>query len=704
MRSLFSATPVSCLLVSSLFVTAPAAQAAGCGGAAACLPTMSLHAAVSASVGALSVSVQDSYADFQKQIADAAKVSDYKAVGRVLKKEDAWAAQYVAEVAMRMGTNGNEETAKLLKALKAGWKEAFSNDAYVVDAEKYYGLMPQNQKRSYTDAMSEYRVTSNEFFKVRDDKDAKNRVATLKSLAERMAVIGESFESINAHYRASECFNIAQDAVSERWLGKEEADVAAQTRYLAKLVENREKAKLDDSRLKLAKSSLKHFESLGLDGSAKAGTPAVPYKLGTPAVVSAEYEPFEEIEKIQRPSYGIDEAYASWNQIWMQKPGTKTTFASFEKGLSPEVIRSGVAEIALKGSDGEERKYTLSGRVTYVETVIGEQQRPWGFLIQVGQAQDFFQGFPTSLEPDAANLGLYVAPAASAVMELDGETVRVLDDNMDGVYGSMPKGWGYVGMTKGEFQYDLDSVLIGKRPRKAVPFSEVMQVGKNWYKFTPQETGKAFSVVPLEEVKTGEVSLKFKGPDPSWVVIKGKDGLENCFYDLTQSRKVEVPAGRYELYCGGLRAGKGKDSLQKAYMAPPKKGLDLQVQADGETELELGAPFSFDAAFSASKNKVIVQGESLTVVGVAGERYHRLWNVRAQPEVAAKSAKGKGSRGRKMQLIEDQNTLTEEGFEKAWKALNLEIEGSFEDGAFIQLLEKKNKMFGKIESDWIGDE
>lgn len=704
MRSLLSAAPfassllaTSLLAPSALLASAEASIAAG-----SCAP---LWVAAQAEPVLWASAAQDSYADWQSKIGDAAKVSDYKAVGRLLKKEDAWAAQYVAEVAMRMGTNGNEETAKLLKALKAGWKDAFSNDAYVNAAERYYGLMPQNQKRNYTDAMSEYRTTSNEFFKLRDDEEAKNRIGTLKSIAERMANIGASFERINAHFRASECYNVAQDAVSERSLGKEEADIAAQTRYLAKMVETREKAKLDDSRLKLAKASLKHFEALGLDGSATAGAPAVPFKLGTPAVIGVEYEPFEELVKVTRPSYGIDVAYASWNQIWMQKPGTKTTFGSFEKGLSPEVIRTGAAEIALKGSDGVERKYTLSGRITYVETVIGEEQRPWGFLMQIGAAQDFFQGFPTSLEPDAATLGLYVAPAASQVLEIGKETVRILDDNMDGVFGSLPKGWGYIGMTKGEFQYDLDSVLIGKRPKKAVPFSEVMQVGKEWYKFTPQETGKAFSVVPLEEIKTGEVTLKFKGPDPSWVVIKGKDGLENCFYDLTAGRKVEVPAGRYELYCGGVRAGKGKDSLQKAYMSPPKDGLDIQVQADGETEVVLGGPFSFDAAFSASKNKVVVQGASLTVVGVGGERYHRLWNARAQPEVAASNKpKGKGGKGRKMSLIDDQNTLTQEGFEKAWKALNVELSGSFAEGAFIRLTEKKNKLFGKIESDWIGDE
>jgi hypothetical protein len=57
-----------------------------------------------------------------------------------------------------------------------------------------------------------------------------------------------------------------------------------------------------------------------------------------------------------------------------------------------------------------------------------------------------------------------------------------------------------------------------------------------------------------------------------------------------------------------------------------------------------------------------------------------------------------------MALIDDQNTLTQEGFEKAWKALNVELSGSFAEGAFIRLTEKKNKLFGKIESDWIGDE
>lgn len=648
---------------------------------------------------------QQSYNEFLQQVSDAAKVSDYKAIGRLLRKNDTWAAQHVAEVAMRLGTSGSEETVKLMKALRAGWKDGFGNSDYVNATEKFYGLMPQNIKRTYNDALQEYRQSSNAYYKALGEKESKDRSAALRATAKKMENIAESFESIRAFYRASECWNIAQEAVSDRGLGKEDADLSAQTRYLGKLVETRDKAKLDDQVLKLAKSSLKHFESLGLDGSAPKDAKAVPYKLGTPSVVKAAFEPFEQLKGISRPTYGADEAYASWSQIWMGKPGTKTVFGGFEKGLSPEVIRSGAAEITVKGSDGVEHKYTLSGRVTYAETVIGEEQRPWGFLYQIGQAQDFFQGFPTSLEPDAANLGLYVAPAASTVLEVEGESLRILDDNMDGLYGSPPKGWGYLGMAKGEFQYDLDSVLIGKA-KQAVPFSEIMKIGKkNWYKMTVQEDGGSFAVVPVDEIKTGEVSLKFKGPDPGWVVIKGKDGLENCFYDLTVSRKVEVPAGRYELYCGGIREGKGKDSIIKAYMAPPKDGLSIEVLADSETELELGGPFSFDVAFTTSKNKLIVQGTTLTVVGLGGERYHRIWNARAQPEISSNNKqKGRGKKAGKMRLIEDQQTLSEEGYEKAWKALNLEVTGSFAEGAFIRLAEKKNKLFGKIESDWLGDE
>jgi hypothetical protein len=68
-----------------------------------------------------------------------------------------------------------------------------------------------------------------------------------------------------------------------------------------------------------------------------------------------------------------------------------------------------------------------------------------------------------------------------------------------------------------------------------------------------------------------------------------------------------------------------------------------------------------------------------------------------------KAGSKKGSKGEKMGAVQTQEELGELGWPSAWAPRDLRIDKKPSDGAVeVQLVEKKNKLFGAIESAWKG--
>ena len=362
--------------------------------------------------------------------------------------------------------------------------------------------------------------------------------------------------------------------------------------------------------------------------------------------------------------------------------------------------RLSAATVEITGTDGVAQEVALTGKITLVETTAGDPPRPFAFLMQIGRQGDFFHEVEVNLEPSSESLTLYVHPASGFTTSVEEIPVTVYDDNLDGAYGSAPLTYTYPGVAKGEYQPDIDTVHIGKAKR-AEPWSEYMKIGKGWYQFEPISGGTSFRVTPAT-VKTGMLVMDFDGPKPSWMILRGLDNLESCYFDLVSSKKVEVPVGRYELFYGGFRDGKRGDGMEKAIVLPPAEKRLWTVAEGEETLVELGEPFDMDFQFTANEQRITVLGNSITLVGKAGERYHRLWSLRLRPELMLrKEGKGKGSKAGRLALVADPETLNTEGFEASWKPLDLEIENKYgSDPIELRLIEKKNKLFGKIESSW----
>jgi hypothetical protein len=367
-------------------------------------------------------------------------------------------------------------------------------------------------------------------------------------------------------------------------------------------------------------------------------------------------------------------------------------------------MRVGAAEARVDiNRDGEgDVKIPMRGKIEPLVFEIGEgeSKREWALLTKTGVAKDNYQSIEMNLEPSDDYLNIYIVAAGSVVGMVGDTPIRVIDDNLDGVYGSIPTTWGHVGMSEGNFQPEMDSMVIGTS-KHATPWSEYTKIGDNWYRLEATRGGIHLTATPVT-LRTGFLKLKYKGPSLSYMVVKGANDFENSYYDLSSGKPVEVPLGRYTLYFGMISKGK-KKQLMKAVVVPGEDTGSWDIlEEGGEQTIELGAPFGFDFKAEIDDREILVSGTSVVVVGRGGERYERVWGAVPRPGVSYRKAGSKrGTKPEDMPRIMDQAQITEYGWASAWfpRDIVMQRRGGAED-IELQLTEKKNKLFGKIESVW----
>ena len=162
----------------------------------------------------------------------------------------------------------------------------------------------------------------------------------------------------------------------------------------------------------------------------------------------------------------------------LDKVGSKGVFNAMED--SPAVLRTGAAKasVDVNGDGKGDVEIPLTGKIAQVQINLGgDAARPWAFLAVIGAERDTYQGInPWNLAPNDAQMSIYVAAAASLVGTVNGTKVRVIDDNLDGHYGSAPKIWRYPGLIEGSNQPDVDTVVIGDA-KVARPWSRLQKIG-----------------------------------------------------------------------------------------------------------------------------------------------------------------------------------------------------------------------------------
>ena len=646
-------------------------------------------------------------AEFRSQFEAAMKINAVDEMAKLVKRNDREAVDWIMETCEAISARSNETLEARIAALRVAWKKAFETE-FVDEVYEYFSLLSAQGKRMRHEAKQRFDKARSRYLANLEEKDQ----PTFTLLEGEYEALSKAFAEIGDHYYASQAWVFTGLLNSEEIRGPK-ADLYAAYAAYEKAIEHREKIGLKDRTYLEIRQSHQHLKAQGYDaapgGKAEpgAGAPAgggAPVEAGPKRTAAMTFELVEEVDAFERPTYTADEFYQIWERLYFEGKGSVGKFHRLAD-LSPSAVREGDSEVVIDADrDGEgEVDVPMTGNLEVVKFDIGsgDEKRPWAVLTTVGQQTDQYQGMQVNLAPTTDSLSVYAFNAGSMVGDIDGTRVQVLDDNMDGVYGSLPTTWENLGMSKGYYQPELDCVVVAEGDR-ARPWTQYLRVGEGWYEVEAQQGGTQLAYAPAE-LETGTLKLDFEGGDPAWLIVRGEGRWENCFYDLVEggSKGVQVPAGRYSLFYGELRKGKRRQ-MMKALILPGTSTTKWTVLPGEELEVKLGAPFGFDFQHEVSGEKLTVKGQSVVVTGSAGERYERVWNAVAEPEVSwREKGSRRGSKPEEMPKLVDTDPMYSEGWIVAWFPRDLVLEvGEVEGPVEVQLTQKKHKLFGKIESAW----
>jgi hypothetical protein len=317
-----------------------------------------------------------------------------------------------------------------------------------------------------------------------------------EQFASAFETCGDKYYAGNAWLYRSLCLDEAHQGPTANL-----RDVAAAYR---KLVDLRKDIALDDRAYKETVPILKRLEALGHGSTGENGEAAEPVlnTSGAAIVATTAFEPVTSVDEVPRPNYDLDEQYPIWNNIRFAEVGSSARIAGVEG--APALLRSGAnkIEIDVDGDGKGDREVPTRGKLEFVEMELGSgaTKRKWGFLAQMGNQTDQYQGVELSNAASDENWSVFIAPGASMVADLGGTKLQVFDDNMDGKYGSAPYTPGRLGLSKGIFQSEFDTMLIGEAKR-AVPWSQYARFPAGWMKLESLSEGAQISATPTE-VKT----------------------------------------------------------------------------------------------------------------------------------------------------------------------------------------------------------
>jgi hypothetical protein len=661
------------------------------------------YAGPASRAGAGSLVVQTFMDDFRA----AMQINDAREMERLVRTRTDEAVDAIVRICEELAVRPTDRLENEIDALRKAWRATLKTDFVNIEYE-YYSLLSPNFKRQHRQLQQRWEMAHKRYGEVL----ASGPPEQFLELGMQFLTLGEDFEGLGDFYRASQCFLLYGKCFDEDHAG-ENADLRRACDGYGRTVEMLEKVELTDQRHAVTKERFNFLEDSGYGDPTKGPAARKAAKDAAEAMnamsLTTTFEVYPEIDAVLRPLYNADEIYQMWTGCYMYATGTVGQIFSLEN--SPRIERTGAAKIQID-SDGDgavDKDVPMSGKIAPVEITLGQGSEaiPWAFLTTIGLQDDRFQGIRYNLGPADEFVCIYLAPAASMVAMLGEVPIRILHDNMDGIYGSLPRELGHLGTIEGYYAPEMDSVVIGEA-KVARPWSEVQEIEGSWYKFESKNRGKEISLTPTE-LETGTLKIAYKGPSIEWLVVRGTTPtMANYFFNVAEGGKngIQVPKGRYKLYAAQVSKGK-RASKMKAMMMPSRNTPTWDVQAGGTTTIELGSPFSMDFDVEQNATSGWITGSSIVVTGKSEETYQRLWNCVLQPEVNVRPAGKK--RGKDVGQMKPAGTQEEVSdiYGGDMKTLWFPVDFSFEkkkegEDVEVQLVEKKNKLFGKIESDWKG--
>jgi hypothetical protein len=654
---------------------------------------------------ASSAPAQSRYDEFTKRFAQAQSVNDKPEMAKLVKTYQGEAVMRTEFLCSQVATYSTEEVEREIEALRQAWQSSMKG-RFVDNYYAYLALMKPPQLKE--------RQRLKDSFEIHRAKFVENQVGggdgpVYERVAGEMEAFAGAFTQTGDNYYTAMAWMFYGLCYTTENRDRKDVDKA---KVYAGFKNSIEAFEALDLKYKPYFELLAVYETLKAEGwgevaeNPDAPPPGAPKASAKATSTVLTFEAISKWDAFERPNYFLDEMYQLWPALYLKGKGTSAAFDSLEKGPLVKRSTSSALEVDFNRDGTGEAEIKLTGKKTVVECDIvdGGAPRKWAFLMATGQQQDKYQGLQVNLQPEDTQMSMFYVSAASMVGTIGDQPVRIIDDNADGVYGSAPRALSYVGLSEGQFQPDMDSVVVGAGKR-ALPWSEFFQVGEQWFRLESVNSGTVLSATPME-VETGTIKLDFKGPAPTWVIVRGEAMLENSFFDLMANGKsgIEVPRGIYTLYVGQVAKGK-KQERMKALILPGNNTPSWEVEVGKETVVKLGAPFGFSFATSKNGEAVTVLGNTVTITGSAGEFYERPWNCAPRPEGSIrKEGAKKGSKGEKMGTVMDLNEMkdgkTLYTYGHTFRPLDTVLVWKKDDPYEVQLVEKKNKLFGKIESTW----
>ncbi len=640
--------------------------------------------------------------EFMKLFEQARGINDKAEMQTLVRKHYDQAITTIVFVCQEIGRQSSDKLEDQQSALATAWRKAHKS-SFADDMYRLYSLTLRGEyKRKHKELLEKFYPMNASFAEAAAAKQGPR----LTDLGGQLASMGDNFGTLGDAFMAATCYRSAGYSFDEKHRPKGTAKLKLACEAWGKFIEAWSSLQLHGDAFKQIKVRFDQLEydgygdpSKGPEARAKAKAEANPeYQLKP---INASFDMVSSIGALKRPIYIGDENYQMWPAIWLAKKGSSAIIGSLGKDRSPKILRTSASKAAIDtDGDGEgDVPIPLGGKIVPVQFEL--EGRKWGFLATIGLERDLYQGNTFNLGPTDASLQIYIAGAGSLVGMINETQIRLIDDNCDGKYGSPPLTWGRMGTVEEFYQPDVDTLVIGDS-KVAVPWTELVKVGEDWYKLVANEESSDI-LVARADVESATLKLSMKGVSADWVIVQGSGSLENCYYRI-EKKGTQVPAGSYKLLCGQISKGKRR-SMMKALMLPTPSMRSWTVEAGKTETLRLGGPFGFDFRVNQDEEQVSVEGNTVYVTGKNGEAYQRLWGCVAQPEVLIRrKGSKKGKSEAKMKPVVNQQEIGDhnndyrvfwfpqlaEGIKKDKKGRDVEV----------QLFQKKNKLFGKITSDW----
>lgn len=642
-------------------------------------------------------------ADWKRDFIRAERVGDRDGMARIAERHATEFSFWIYSLAERViADDEDEEGAELFEAAKLSWARAFESEFGDKVLAYLQGLDDQDRLDRVA-AVNRYRDLAIEYLTKRAEEASAARDTQIQELGMQLDALGTEFYELGDMYYASRAWIFSGDSASPRAVREGAANQVLELTYLRKAVEACDLFDVGDrehtesrARIKAIERAIANGKTAGSVTEASSSPEVLAFGFG-PAVAHATTPTvLDDMRKRVRLAYGWDEQYPTWQTVYLGNIGAQAPLPGMEDG--PHIERQGTAEVVVVDADGRARFVELSPVPQIVKTRVGtgDDARDYAFEIRIGERTSKFQGFRVDSRPTVDSMTVYMRPVAAAEFQFGKDTIYVTDDNFDGVFGSPPDERGRVGLPLETLQPHLDGVFVDKA-KLAMPFSEIMCIGGTWVRVEPRNGGRTFQVSEATDLPVGKVKLVYKGADLEWAVIRGAGPASDLFYLVEPGRSVEVPAADYHIYTGVVRDGDMKALMIRG------DAETFTVREGDEMKVTLGGPFAYDFTWSLVEDEVRVKGDSVHVRGIGGEHYHLLWNCRAVPEVHVRPAgRSAWSQVGVMELLgkaKDVDDLGPEGWAMAWTPLDLLVENKYGDEVEVRLHERKNGLFGRIDSD-----